>query len=80
VNQQTIFKMNLGIFRHISRNVEVRKNPKYFLERHQHICRAENIFPKYLFYNVHEIARKNPREKKRYSSFSDSDERLVQVV
>jgi hypothetical protein len=34
--------------------------------------RAENIFPKYLLYNVHEIARKYPREKKRYSSFSDS--------
>jgi hypothetical protein len=34
--------------------------------------RAENIFPKYLSYNVHEIARKYPREKKRYSSFSDS--------
>jgi hypothetical protein len=29
--------------------------------------RAENIFPKYLLYNVHEIARKYPREKKRYS-------------
>ncbi len=34
--------------------------------------RAENIFPKYLLYNVHEIAWKYPREKKRYSSFSDS--------
>jgi hypothetical protein len=34
--------------------------------------RAENIFLKYLLYNVHEIARKYPREKKRYSSFSDS--------
>jgi hypothetical protein len=34
--------------------------------------RAENIFPKYLLYNVHEIARKDPREKKRDSSFSDS--------
>jgi hypothetical protein len=34
--------------------------------------RAENIFPKYLLYYVHEIARKYPREKKRYSSFSDS--------
>jgi hypothetical protein len=34
--------------------------------------RAENIFPKYLLYNVHEIARKYPREKKRYSSFSNS--------
>jgi hypothetical protein len=34
--------------------------------------RAENIFPKYLLYNVHEIAPKYPREKKRYSSFSDS--------
>jgi hypothetical protein len=42
--------------------------------------RAENIFPKYLLYNFHEkhgnnfheIARKYPREKKRYSSFSDS--------
>ncbi len=30
LNQQTIFKMNLGIFRHISRNIEVRKNPKQF--------------------------------------------------
>ncbi len=34
--------------------------------------RAENIFPKYLLYHVHEIAQKYPREKKRYSSFSDS--------
>jgi hypothetical protein len=34
--------------------------------------RSENIFLKYLLYNVHEIARKYPREKKRYSSFSDS--------
>ncbi len=34
--------------------------------------RTENIFPKYLLYNVHEIARKYPREKYRYSSFSDS--------
>ncbi len=34
--------------------------------------RAENIFPKYLLYNVHEIAQKYLREKKRYSSFSDS--------
>jgi hypothetical protein len=34
--------------------------------------RAENIFLKYLLYNVHEIAQKYPREKKRYSSFSDS--------
>jgi hypothetical protein len=34
--------------------------------------RGENIFPNYLLYNVHEIARKYPREKKRYSSFSDS--------
>ncbi len=34
--------------------------------------RVENIFPKYLLYNVHEIARKCPREKKRYSSFSNS--------
>jgi hypothetical protein len=34
--------------------------------------RAENIFPKYLLSNVNEIARKYPREKKRYSSFSDS--------
>jgi hypothetical protein len=34
--------------------------------------RAENIFPKYLLYNVHDIARKYPREKKRYSSFSNS--------
>ncbi len=34
--------------------------------------RAENIFPKYLLYNVHEIARKYPRGKNRYSSFSDS--------
>ncbi len=30
VNQQTIFEMNLGIFHDISRNVEVRKNPKKF--------------------------------------------------
>jgi hypothetical protein len=36
--------------------------------------RAENVFPKYLLYNDHEIARKYPREKKRYSSFSDSVE------
>jgi hypothetical protein len=28
VNQQTIFTVNLGIFRHISRNVKVRKNLK----------------------------------------------------
>jgi hypothetical protein len=34
--------------------------------------RAENIVPKYLLYYVHEIARKHPREKKRYSSISDS--------
>jgi hypothetical protein len=34
--------------------------------------REENIFPKYLLYYVDEIARKYPREKKRYSSFSDS--------
>jgi hypothetical protein len=34
--------------------------------------RAENIFPKYLLYYVHEIARKYPREKYRYSSFSES--------
>jgi hypothetical protein len=34
--------------------------------------RAENIFLKYLLHNVHEIAWKCPREKKRYSSFSDS--------
>ncbi len=34
--------------------------------------RAENIFLKYLLYNVHEIALKYPREKKRYSSFSNS--------
>jgi hypothetical protein len=34
--------------------------------------RSENIFPKYFIYNVHEIAQKYPREKKRYSSFSDS--------
>jgi hypothetical protein len=33
--------------------------------------RAENIFPKYLLYYLHEIARKYPREKNRYSSFSD---------
>jgi hypothetical protein len=36
--------------------------------------RAENIFPKYFLYHVHEIARKYPREKKRYSSFCDSVE------
>jgi hypothetical protein len=34
--------------------------------------RAENIFSKYLLYYVHEIARKYPREKNRYSGFSDS--------
>jgi hypothetical protein len=34
--------------------------------------RVENIFSKYLLYYVHEIARKYPREKYRYSSFSDS--------
>jgi hypothetical protein len=34
--------------------------------------RAENIFHKYLLYYIHEIARKYPREKYRYSSFSDS--------
>jgi hypothetical protein len=43
---------------------------KIILERQQH--RAENILPKYLLYYVHEIARKYPREKKRYSSLSDS--------
>jgi hypothetical protein len=30
VNDQTIFKIHLRIFRHISQNVEVWKNPKYF--------------------------------------------------
>jgi hypothetical protein len=35
--------------------------------------RAENIFPKYLLYIVHEIARKYLRQKKRFSSFSDSE-------
>ncbi len=59
--------MNLGIFHHISRNVEVRKIRNNFGKTSTH--RAENIFPKYY---VHEIARKYPREKKRYSSFSDS--------
>jgi hypothetical protein len=34
--------------------------------------KAENIFPKYLLYYVHEIARKYPKEKYRYSSFYDS--------
>jgi hypothetical protein len=34
--------------------------------------KAENIFLKYLLYNVHEIAQKYPREKKRDSGFSDS--------
>jgi trehalose-6-phosphate synthase len=34
--------------------------------------RVENIFPKYLLYNVHEIAWKYPREEKRYSGFSNS--------
>ncbi len=34
--------------------------------------RAENIFSKYLLYYVNEIAQKYPREKYRYSSFSDS--------
>ncbi len=41
--------------------------------------RAENIFPKYLLYSVHEIARKYPREKYRYSSFSDSVSALMRV-
>ncbi len=36
--------------------------------------RAENIFPKYLLYHIHEIARKYPREKTRSSSFCDSVE------
>jgi hypothetical protein len=36
------------------------------------INRAENIFPKYLLYYLHEIARKYPREKKYSSSFYDS--------
>jgi hypothetical protein len=31
--------------------------------------RAENIFPKYMLYNVHEIARKYPREKRRFLAF-----------
>ncbi len=34
--------------------------------------RAENIFPKYLSYDVHEIARKYPRQKKYSSGFYDS--------
>jgi hypothetical protein len=34
--------------------------------------RAENIFPKYLLYYLHEIARKYPKEKKYSSSFYDS--------
>jgi hypothetical protein len=33
---------------------------------------AEKIFPKYLSYYFHEIARKYPREKKYFSSFYDS--------
>ncbi len=36
------------------------------------INRAGNIFPKYLLFNLHEIARKYPREKKYSSSFYDS--------
>jgi hypothetical protein len=70
VNQQTIFKINLGIFCHISRNVEVRKIRNISGKTSTH--GAENIFPKYLLYNVNEIAWKYTREKKRYSSFSDS--------
>jgi hypothetical protein len=46
------------------------KNPKYSGKTSTH--RAENILPKYLLHNVHEIAGKYPREKKRDSSFSDS--------
>jgi hypothetical protein len=38
---------------------------KIILERHQHIEQ------KYLLYYVHEITWKYPREKKRYSGFSD---------
>ncbi len=72
MNQQTIFKINLGIFRHI----QYHKMSKFGKIRNNSgktsTHRAENIFPKYLLYNVHEIARKYPREKKRYSSFSDS--------
>jgi hypothetical protein len=34
--------------------------------------RAENFFPKYLLYYLHEIARKYPKEKKYSSSFYDS--------
>ncbi len=40
--------------------------------------KAENIFPKYLLYYVHEIARKYLKEKYRYSSFSDSE--LLRIV
>ncbi len=32
--------------------------------------RAENIFPKYLLCNVHEIAWKYPREKERYRTLA----------
>ncbi len=70
MNQQTIFEINLGIFRHIKRNVEDRKIRN--ISGKTSTQRAENIFPKYLLYNVPEIARKYLREKKRYSSFSDS--------
>ncbi len=41
--------------------------------------RAENIFPTYLLYNVHEIAPKYLREKKRYSSLSDSDRSSISL-
>jgi hypothetical protein len=34
--------------------------------------RADNIFLKYFIYYVHEIARKYPKKKYRYSSFPDS--------
>jgi hypothetical protein len=59
--------MNLGISHEISKFGKIQNNSG---KTSTH--RAENIFPKYLLYNVHEIAWKYPREKKRYSSFSDS--------
>jgi hypothetical protein len=39
--------------------------------------RAEKIFPKYLLYYVHKIARKYPREKKYSTSFYDSEKLIV---
>ncbi len=71
MNQQTIFEMNFGIFHHISQNVEVWKKSKIILEKHQHI-EQRIFFQNFLLYYVNEIARKYPREKKTYSSFSGS--------